>query len=187
MAHAECQGKHARRRVVTGRLFHKCRHDWLNENIWRGTWGRPWGPSTRLLLKDPPPSFDPQPPSLFPAEWLLIEEGVGCVSAANNEVINRTWATTTHPARGIITTAPLFIVLLFASFIKLCCFRSRPSSVYLNLTWTESVWLLNPNIFIFVLNSYVLLLQFVLFYSGGSVLDKPLYGPWTKISGHNPV
>ena len=152
--------------------------------------GRGDGPGDLQLAccwRTPPPSFDPQPPSLFPAEWLLIEEGVGCVSAANNEVINRTWATTTHPARGIITTAPLFIVLLFASFIKLCCFRSRPSSVYLNLTWTESVWLLNPNIFVFVLNSYVLLLQFALFYSGGSVLDKPLYGPWTKISGHNPV
>lgn len=40
----------------------------------------------------PPLSFYlPLPPSfpLFPAEWLLIEQGVGCVSTANNEVINR--------------------------------------------------------------------------------------------------
>lgn len=55
----------------------------------------------------PPCPLPPPLPPLFPAEWLLIEEGVGCVSTANSEVINRTRAAAVPPHLCMLLCSPL--------------------------------------------------------------------------------
>lgn len=102
MADAKCQGERARRWMIVPEAT-----TWLTK--WKhmarevGTADDPPPPPTRTPSYDPPvlvllPSlYLFLSPHLFPAEWLLIEEGVGCVSTAVNEVINRLWRTAMIP------------------------------------------------------------------------------------------
>lgn len=75
-----------------------------------------------LRLACPPPprpftfSLSLPPPSLplpFPAEWILIEEGVGCVSTAVSEVINNML-----PCYLLLTTV-LFLKYFFKNIFSL--------------------------------------------------------------------
>lgn len=84
MSDAKCQGERHSLHVVSGRLFQKWGHDWLSENIRPWTWvTKPHGTFGSSSAEDP---FTFLLPS-FPAEWLLIEEGVAWSSTAADEVI----------------------------------------------------------------------------------------------------